>query len=48
LAADGVAISTPDGNARFAPHWPNALGEVVRVVDAAQRALAGLAIQEAS
>ncbi|HSN13909.1 MAG TPA: aminotransferase class V-fold PLP-dependent enzyme [Anaeromyxobacteraceae bacterium] len=34
LAARGVAIATPDGALRFAPHWPNALGEVEQVAEA--------------
>lgn len=34
LAERGVAVATPDGAVRFAPHWPNALGEVELVADA--------------
>ena len=34
LGALGVAVSHPDGRLRFAPHWPNALSEVPRVVRA--------------
>jgi cysteine desulfurase/selenocysteine lyase len=34
LAAAGVAVATPDGAVRFAPHWPNALDEVERVAEA--------------
>lgn len=34
LASLGVATSTPDGLLRFAPHWPNALDEVERVISA--------------
>lgn len=34
LGALGVAVSQPDGRLRFAPHWPNALSEVPRVVRA--------------
>lgn len=34
LAARGVAVATPDGALRFAPHWPNALGEVEQVAEA--------------
>jgi hypothetical protein len=30
----GVACSSPDGRLRFAPHWPNALDEVPRVLSA--------------
>ena len=39
LAARGVAISTPDGWLRFAPHWPNALDEVPVVLDAVREVL---------
>jgi selenocysteine lyase/cysteine desulfurase len=34
LAAAGVAVATPDGAVRFAPHWPNSLDEVERVAAA--------------
>lgn len=34
LAARGVAVATPDGAVRFAPHWPNAPDEVDLVADA--------------
>jgi cysteine desulfurase / selenocysteine lyase len=34
LGERGVACSTPDGRLRFAPHWPNALDEVPRVIEA--------------
>ncbi|HBP16424.1 MAG TPA: cysteine desulfurase, partial [Planctomycetes bacterium] len=34
LAAQGVAVTIPDGRLRLSPHWPNALEEVERVVDA--------------
>ncbi|MBX3268762.1 MAG: aminotransferase class V-fold PLP-dependent enzyme [Sandaracinaceae bacterium] len=34
LRERGVACSSPDGRLRFAPHWPNALDEVPRVIDA--------------
>lgn len=34
LAERGVVVSTPDGHLRFAPHWPNAAGEVPVVLDA--------------
>ncbi len=40
LAERGVAVSTPDGLLRLAPHWPNGLGEVERVVEAVDEALA--------
>lgn len=36
---DGIAVSTPDGCLRFAPHWPNSLTEVDDVVGALERAL---------
>jgi cysteine desulfurase/selenocysteine lyase len=35
----GVACSTPDGRLRFAPHWPNALDEVPRVIAAIDEGL---------
>jgi selenocysteine lyase/cysteine desulfurase len=34
LATRGVALGLPDGRLRFAPHWPNALDEVPRVLSA--------------
>ncbi len=40
LGARGVACTTPDGVLRFAPHWPNAQGEVPRLLDAIDDALA--------
>ena len=43
LKTQGVIGSTPDGMLRFAPHWPNALAEVPRVLEAVDRALAQLA-----
>jgi hypothetical protein len=36
-----VAVSLPDGLLRFAPHWPNALGEVELVLAALDEGLAG-------
>ena len=39
----GVAVSTPDGYLRFAPHWPNALDEVPRVAAELQRVLGATA-----
>ncbi len=39
LDAAGVAVSSPDGHLRFAPHWPNHLDEVPRVVEALEAAL---------
>ena len=41
LAAEGVAVTIPDGCLRLSPHWPNDLEEVPRVV-AALRARAPL------
>ncbi len=38
----GVVCNTPDGLMRFAPHWPNAHGEVPQVLDAVDQALAEL------
>lgn len=35
----GVAVTTPDGRLRFAPHWPNALDEVPFVVEVVRKAL---------
>lgn len=35
----GVAVTTPDGVLRFAPHWPNALREVPNVLDTLDEAL---------
>jgi selenocysteine lyase/cysteine desulfurase len=35
----GVSVTTPDGVLRFAPHWPNALKEVPRVLDTLDEAL---------
>ncbi len=40
LKAKGVAVSTPNGRLRFAPHWPNALDEVPRVAAALTAACA--------
>ena len=34
LERRGVVCTMPDGYLRFAPHWPNALEEVPRVLDA--------------
>ncbi len=42
LGRRGVACSTPEGLLRFAPHWPNALGEVPLVLGAVDEALAEL------
>lgn len=39
LVAQGIAVTYPDGRLRFAPHWPNALEEVPRVVDAVRDVL---------
>jgi cysteine desulfurase/selenocysteine lyase len=35
----GIAATCPDGYLRFAPHWPNALGEVEAVAEALEEAL---------
>ena len=32
LGSHSIAVSTPDGHLRFAPHWPNALDEVSTVL----------------
>ncbi len=40
LGERGIAISTPDGRLRFAPHWPNPLSEVPMVIEAVDQALA--------
>ena len=34
LNRHGIAVSTPDGFLRMAPHWPNSLSEVDRVISA--------------
>jgi hypothetical protein len=39
ITAQGVAVSSPDGLLRFAPHFANALSEVPAVVDATREAL---------
>lgn len=39
LGERGVAVSTPDGFVRFAPHWPNSLGEIPWIESAVQSAL---------
>jgi cysteine desulfurase/selenocysteine lyase len=39
LSAQGVVAAIPDGALRFAPHWPNALEEVEKVVTACDGAL---------
>jgi len=39
LNARGVACTQPDGRVRFAPHWPNSLDEVPRVIGALDAAL---------
>lgn len=40
LRARGVACATPDGALRFAPHWPNDLEEIPRVLGALDAAMA--------
>lgn len=42
LGERGVACSTPEGLLRFAPHWPNALGEVPLVLGALDEVLGEL------
>lgn len=42
LGERGVACSTPDGRLRFAPHWPNAIEEVARVIAALDDAMRSL------
>lgn len=37
LGQAGVAVTTPDGHLRFAPHWPNALDEVAIIAEALGR-----------
>jgi hypothetical protein len=39
LRARGIAIGTPDGHLRFAPHFPNSLDEVSIVAGALDEAL---------
>ena len=39
LARRRVVASTPDGLLRFAPHWPNHLDEVARVIEAVDQIL---------
>lgn len=40
LAARGVTLGLPDGLLRFAPHWPNPIGEVPSVLAALDEVLA--------
>ncbi len=42
LGTCGVACTTPEGLVRFAPHWPNALDEVPRVIAALDKSLKSL------
>jgi hypothetical protein len=42
LRRDRVFATTPDGLVRFAPHFPNSLSEVPRVLAALDRTLAEL------
>ncbi|MEM7433897.1 MAG: aminotransferase class V-fold PLP-dependent enzyme [Myxococcota bacterium] len=42
LARRGVVCNTPDGLIRFSPHWPNAVDEVPKVLEAVHEALAAL------
>lgn len=39
LIANGVVATTPEGLVRFAPHWPNSLGEVDKVLAIVDRIL---------
>lgn len=39
LNARRVAVTTPDGRLRFAPHWPNDVAEVPEVLDALDDAI---------
>jgi cysteine desulfurase / selenocysteine lyase len=39
LAASGIVCASPDGLLRIAPHWPNSLAEIPRIVDALDRVL---------
>ncbi len=41
MSERGVAVSTPDGWLRLAPHWPNDVGEVDTVIDAVDALMAG-------
>jgi selenocysteine lyase/cysteine desulfurase len=41
LNQQGVAVSTPDGYLRFAPHWPNSWDEVPFVTQVTRTALRG-------
>jgi cysteine desulfurase/selenocysteine lyase len=43
LARGGVSCSTPDGRLRFAPHWPNHVSEVPRVLEVLDEVLESLA-----
>lgn len=43
LSSRGIACAIPDGSLRFAPHFPNSLDEVPRVVAAVDEALHELA-----
>lgn len=40
LRKRGVAVGTPDGRMRLAPHWPNGMKEPERVLEALDEALA--------
>ena len=39
LNESGIAVSTPDGHLRMAPHWPNSNLEVDQVLDELNRVL---------
>lgn len=42
LAAQGVAVTTPDGHLRFSPHWPNPQREIPEVIAALDEAITAL------
>lgn len=42
MAQHGVAISTPDGQLRFAPHWPNNVAELSVIEEALDHTLRAL------
>jgi cysteine desulfurase/selenocysteine lyase len=48
LLERGVACAIPDGKLRFAPHWPNGLGEVAFVIDAVDQSLQVMRSQAAT
>jgi cysteine desulfurase / selenocysteine lyase len=42
----GITCSAPDGVLRFAPHWPNSLAEVPRVVECVDQALSSRSVRQ--